>query len=416
MSKGAKGEKALKKLIISKSEDINEGALELKKHVKARFGNLEDGKIDWQLAQIIEVRPINELVKKKRNDYSYEYYVHYVHYNRRMDTWLTRNMIELDEKFVEEEMAKKDLLDREKSIFINDEHAGLDKNSLITHEEATKVKTISEIEMGAYKSEAWYFSPYPEGYHNIKCLFLCEFCLNFYIEKSELKTHNKICPLKHPPGNEIYRDENISMFEVDGKKEKVYCENLCYLGKLFLDHKTLEWDVEPFLFYILCEYDDYGYHFVGYFSKEKESNRDYNVACILTLPFHQRKGYGKFLIDFSYLLSRKECKIASPEEPLSDLGFSTYFSYWTQSIIKVLLEYQEQTITIKKISELTSIREIDIMRVLDDLTIMRTSNSQHVVIADRRILEELYKKAGQPGYRLLPEKLIWTPYKLKYEL
>lgn len=28
------------------------------------------------------------------------------------------------------------------------------------------------------------------------------------------------CPMKHPPGNEIYRDGNISIFEVDGRKNK----------------------------------------------------------------------------------------------------------------------------------------------------------------------------------------------------
>lgn len=34
---------------------------------------------------------------------------------------------------------------------------------------------------------------------------------------------------------------------------QVYCQCLCLLAKLFLDHKTLYFDVEPFLFYILCE-------------------------------------------------------------------------------------------------------------------------------------------------------------------
>ncbi len=417
--KGAKCDKAIKKIInTTKAEEYHEGALEVRKHVKALYGVTTDSP-SWELGQIIAVRPINDssfLNKKKKNDYSYDYYIHYVNFNRRMDTWLSRNQIEIDEKFVDEELLKKDIRDKEKSIFNNDEHAGLDKNSLISHEEATKVKTISEIEMGQYKSDCWYFSPYPEGYHNIKCLFICEFCLNFYVEKSEMKSHLLVCPFKHPPGNEIYRDNNISVFEVDGRKEKIYCENLCYLGKLFLDHKTLQWDVEPFLFYILCEYDDYGYHFVGYFSKEKESNQDFNVACILTMPFHQRKGYGKFLIDFSYLLSKKEGKIASPEVPLSDLGFSTYFSYWTQTVINVLLEFTDQTITIKKISEMTSIREVDISRVLEDLTLMRNIGGNHIVIADKRILSQLYKKAGKPGHPVYSEKLIWTPYKLRYEL
>jgi MOZ/SAS family len=36
---------------------------------------------------------------------------------------------------------------------------------------------------------------------------------------------------------------------------------------MYLDHKTLYYDVEPFLFYVLCECDEKGCHFVGYFSK-----------------------------------------------------------------------------------------------------------------------------------------------------
>ncbi|KAH3856895.1 hypothetical protein DPMN_099490 [Dreissena polymorpha] len=33
--------------------------------------------------------------------------------------------------------------------------------------------------------------------------------------------------------------------------------------------------------------------------QEKESSEDYNVACILTLPPYQKKGFGKLLIEFS---------------------------------------------------------------------------------------------------------------------
>ena len=62
---------------------------------------------------------------------------------------------------------------------------------------------------------------------------------------------------------------------------QAYAQNLCLLAKLFLDHKTLYYDTDPFLFYVMCECDDFGYHIVGYFSKEKESSEDYNVACIL---------------------------------------------------------------------------------------------------------------------------------------
>ena len=48
------------------------------------------------------------------------------------------------------------------------------------------------------------------------------------------------------------------VFEVDGFEERLYCQNLCYIAKLFLDHKTLYFDVDPFLFYVLCEIDERG--------------------------------------------------------------------------------------------------------------------------------------------------------------
>jgi hypothetical protein len=80
---------------------------------------------------------------------------------------------------------------------------------------------------------------------------------------------------------------------------QIYCQNLCLLSKMFLDHKSLFYDVEPFLFYVMTEVDDIGARFVGYFSKEKRSPKDYNVSCIMTLPVRQRKGWGNLLIDFS---------------------------------------------------------------------------------------------------------------------
>lgn len=46
---------------------------------------------------------------------------------------------------------------------------------------------------------------------------------------------------------------------------------------------------------------------IFYFVQEKESTEDYNVACILTLPPYQRRGYGKLLIEFSKCSIKSFC-------------------------------------------------------------------------------------------------------------
>ena len=173
-------------------------------------------------------------------------------------------------------------------------------HKLTTH---SKKISLSQIQMGRYEMDIWYSSPYPEEFLNLPKLYICEFCLKYFGSPIILERHAVKCVLKCPPGNEIYRKSNISFFEIDGEKNKYYCQNLCLLSKLFLDHKTLYYDVEPFMFYIMTQSDAEGFHIIGYFSKEKNSFLNYNVSCILTLPPCQKQGFGRMLIDFSEYLA-----------------------------------------------------------------------------------------------------------------
>ncbi|PIO29896.1 hypothetical protein AB205_0001170 [Aquarana catesbeiana] len=239
----------------------------------------------------------------------------------------------------------------------------------------TRMKNIECIELGRHRLKPWYFSPYPQELTVLPVLYLCEFCLKYVKSLKCLQRHLTKCNLRHPPGNEIYRKGTISFFEIDGRKNKSYSQNLCLLAKCFLDHKTLYYDTDPFLFYIMTEYDSKGFHIVGYFSKEKESTEDYNVACILTLPPYQRRGYGKLLIEFSYELSKVEGKTGTPEKPLSDLGLLSYRSYWSQTILEILMELKTETgerpqITINEISEITSIKKEDVISTLQYLNLI----------------------------------------------
>lgn len=128
-------------------------------------------------------------------------------------------------------------------------------------------KGTKYIEMGKFEMEVWYQSPYPEDYARLPKLYLCEYCLRYMKSRTILKRHVTKCVWRHPPGEEVYRKDKICVWEVDGKRYKQYCQNLCLLAKFFLDHKTLYYDVEPFLFYVMTIVDSEGCHTVGYFSK-----------------------------------------------------------------------------------------------------------------------------------------------------
>ncbi|RYP34100.1 hypothetical protein DL767_004435 [Monosporascus sp. MG133] len=278
---------------------------------------------------------------------------------------------------------------------------------------------IECIEFGGWEIDTWYAAPYPEEYSRNRVLYICEFCLKYMNSDYVAWRHKLKCPAKHPPGDEIYRHGSISFFEVDGRKNPVYCQNLCLLAKLFLGSKTLYYDVEPFLFYVLCEYDDLGYHFVGYFSKEKRASSQNNVSCILTLPIHQRKGYGNLLIDFSYLLTRAEAKTGSPEKPLSDMGLVSYRNYWrlvmSKYLISALPEHKSQKkgLSIRQISDDTGMVPDDVISALEGLRCLVRDpvTGAYAFRVDLTYCRQYVEKWESKNYvSLNPDALTWTPY------
>ena len=367
----------------------------------------------WRDGQLYPVRVIERRPgDAKGNPEEYEYYVHYEQFNRRLDTWVT--VADMDAKSAEQDDPKKRGAEEH-----DEEHAEFDPNALREHEEVTKVRNILKVELGRHEMDTWYFSPFPPEYTTCKKLFFCEFTLNFFKRKEQLQRHLRKNEQYHPPGDEIYRNESrgktTAFFEIDGKKDKMFCQNLCYLAKLFLDHKTLYYDVDLFLFYVLCEVDERGYHIVGYFSKEKCSEEGYNLACILTLPAYQRKGYGKMLISFSYELSKKEGKVGTPERPLSDLGLVSYRGYWTRELLAILKDPARQVMSIKDLSELTMIKTEDIISTLQHLNLLAYQKGAYVICAAEELIEKHLKAAGSPGVEVDPAKLIWTPYNAEKE-
>ena len=185
------------------------------------------------------------------------------------------------------------------------------------------------------------------------------------------------------------------------------------ISRMYLDHKNIYNSIEAFLFYVLCEVKEDGFHFVGYFSKDKIRNpgaNTNNLSCIMVMPFCQRSGYGKLLIEMSYALSMIEKKPGGPERPLSDLGHRTYVSFWTRRVVDVLLKMAEtkEEISINQIRDKTGMTEADIMYILENQNIIRNQNT---LCCDKAFLKKILDNSGRPGRVVNYSEIRWKPYR-----
>ncbi|KAI5127484.1 histone acetyltransferase MYST2 [Nematocida parisii] len=225
---------------------------------------------------------------------------------------------------------------------------------------------IQKVFLGEVELTPLFSSPYPEEYVKHRNLFICSKCMEYFSTKYSMDRHQSKCMMEYPPGRLLYLDNDETViFEVEGEKEQKYCQSLCLLAKMFLDHKTLYYDVESFLFYIVGEVKDNVFHMQGYFSKEKGEGRN-NLSCIVVFPAYQKLGIGSFLIDFSYYLTKTTGTvpyIAGPEQPLSSDGERAYLSYWTNAILRYIMDkknFTSEDHTFEKISEYTGVSKDNI--------------------------------------------------------
>lgn len=129
----------------------------------------------------------------------------------------------------------------------------------------------------------------------------------------------------------------------------------------------------------------------------------------MILPQYQRFGFGRFLIEFSYLLSKQENSLGSPEKPLSDLGKISYNNFWKYAIIKVIKD--KDKVTIREISEATHMTTNDIITALDSSRmIIKNEDATYSIHIYKRDLE----KAEQSKLSVHPEDLRWSKYLSSY--
>lgn len=149
-----------------------------------------------------------------------------------------------------------------------------------------------------------------------------------------------------PPGTLVYRRGAHTLWLLDGATEPLLAQNLSLFAKLFIDNKSVCFDVSTFLYYLLFLDDGetsssavtttpattspaqrhqrrqqqrqhqqprQQSQLVGFFSKEKLSWDANNLACILVFPPWQRRGLGQLLMGASYAISRRDGRAGGPE-------------------------------------------------------------------------------------------------------
>jgi hypothetical protein len=103
----------------------------------------------------------------------------------------------------------------------------------------------------------------------------------------------------------------------------MFTQNLSLFAKLFLDTKSVFFDVTTFLYYVLYFKDPTvkkaELQPVGFFSKEKLSWDSNNLACICVFPPWQKRGFGQILMGVSYELSKWDGRLGGPEKRWSPL-------------------------------------------------------------------------------------------------
>ncbi|KAH7369641.1 acyl-CoA N-acyltransferase [Rhexocercosporidium sp. MPI-PUGE-AT-0058] len=298
----------------------------------------------------------------------------------------------------------------------------IDDNSSKEKDKDTLERNIDNVIFGEVTFKAWYPSWYPKEIIGEKALtvgagdkggivvtelYVCKRCFGYGKVLVDWVRHCRCCE-REVPGRKVYvhggwREDDTprpavgewSIWEVDGGVETLFCQNLSLFAKLFLDNKSVFFDVSGFNYFLLVYTPPLNSphnttnpsqppqkQIIGFFSKEKLSWDNNNLACILIFPPWQRKGLGALLMGVSYAIARREQILGGPEKPISDLGRKGYKRFWGAEIARWILERPDERkkkgkgkgrreeVGIRVLSEETWIAQEDCLGVLRDMDVV----------------------------------------------
>ncbi|KAK5193805.1 SAS complex subunit [Exophiala xenobiotica] len=320
-------------------------------------------------------------------------------------------------------------------------------------------RNIGQVVLGNLLFETWYYSPYPDtiilgrdqlstikhGYtpgsaadlrqanaHSLEqpqCprLYVCPCCFRYTPDDHAYAQHLQVHRTRREQGLEtqpvpesalkVYEWEGHAIWEIDGEREKSYCQNLSLFGKLFLEQKSVFFDTGGFKYYALTYtkppavgpvpkgrgrkrsssvFEDdtlYQTQVLGFFSKENLSWDANNLACILVFPPFQHRQLGQLLMAVSYKLSGWEWEggvIGGPEKPLSAMGRKSYLRFWSERIARFFMGQsadadakkvfhrkkrtihpRKEEMTVREIGERTGMLGEDVVAALNEMGVCK---------------------------------------------
>jgi hypothetical protein len=197
----------------------------------------------------------------------------------------------------------------------------------------------------------------------------------------------------------------------------MFAQNLSLFAKLFLDTKSVFYDVTTFMYYTLCISDpstpSIPPRVVGFFSKEKLSWDSNNLACICVFPPWQRQGLGQILMSVSYELSKWDGRLGGPEKPLSELGRKAYVHFWSATIARyIMAKDKNEDITVRLMSEETFIMPEDIISTMKDMSLLerrRKKDGEVIIVNKAALLKWMTQNRIELVGPVDPEAFLYQP-------
>ena len=281
-------------------------------------------------------------------------------------------------------------------------------------QEQSPIRNLDTIQYGDTKVDCWYYSPYLAQFTENRHLYICDQCLMYFSKKRDFMKHGHEFYNRRPPGREIYRAGDLSMFEVAGVEHKIFCQCLSLLSKLFLDDVAVFYNVSQFIFFVLCKCDENGAHVVSFFSRDIRWLDKNILACILVLPPYQREGYGRLMISIAYEMARRAGVVGGPEKPLSDLGKKAFQAYWKETIIATMFAHSDKIKCVDDFMTISSISKIDLIKTMKELNLLYHTNEGWTNTLNIEAMKEWIEsgpKPKPPKVPFYPQYLIWLPDK-----